>query len=284
LDSAEEIVPALRNKIILKDGSNPTKNSHSLDLINTALRISARFGFLKLAKLELDMGAKPNMRSGPDGGTPLHSAAKYGHLEVVKLLLKRGADPSVASGSGETPLIYAMINGHFDILDVLVTSSSDKLQRGYFQSPASLGVDGDINSQTEFQELSLTALIYPSCTVCDELQIDWQLSAVPGIKDERADSLINDEEKLLPPIIVSGESLMRSELDISFNLRRTGTQHSPSTTVRWFPGAQMYRALGIVAKRGMEDIRRLLIAAGNDPFIIDRVVSVSQLVSQLRVS
>jgi hypothetical protein len=107
--------------------------------------------------------------------------------------------------------------------------------------------------------------------------------AVPGIKDERADSLISDEEKLLPPIIVSGEPLTRSELDISFNLRRTGTQHSPSTTVRWFPGAQMYRALGIVAKRGMEDIRRLLIAAGNDPVSIDRIVSVSQLVSQLRV-
>jgi hypothetical protein len=45
----------------------------------------------------------------------------------------------------------------------------------------------------------------------------------------------------------------------------------------------MYRALGIVAKRGMEDIRRLLIAAGNDPVSIDRIVSVSQLVSQLRV-
>jgi hypothetical protein len=46
----------------------------------------------------------------------------------------------------------------------------------------------------------------------------------------------------------------------------------------------MYRALGIVAKRGMVDIRRLLIAAGNDPVIIDRVVSVNQLVSQLRIS
>jgi hypothetical protein len=87
----------------------------------------------------------------------------------------------------------------------------------------------------------------------------------------------------MPPIIVSGESLTKSELDISFDPRRCGKQHTSSTIVRWFPGAQMYRALGIVAKRGMEDIRRLLIAAGNNPASIDRIVSVSQLVSQLRV-
>jgi hypothetical protein len=176
LDRTEEVMQTSRGKIILKDGLNPTKNLHSLDLINTALRVSARFGFLKLAKLELDMGAKPNMRSGPDGWTPLHSAAEYGHLEVVKLLLKRGADPSVTSGSGETALMCAITNGHFDILDVLMTSSSDKLRRGYFQSQSSLGVAGDTNSQSQFQELSLTALIYPSCTVCNELQIDWQVS------------------------------------------------------------------------------------------------------------
>jgi hypothetical protein len=77
---------------------------------------------------------------------------------------------------------------------------------------------------------------------------------------------------------------MMSGLDISFILQGSGKQHTPYTTVRWFPGAQMYRALGIVAKRGMVDIRRLLIAAGNDPVIIDRVVSVNQLVSQLRIS
>jgi hypothetical protein len=176
LDSTKEIVQASRSKIILRDGLNPTENFHSLDLINTALRVSARFGFLKLAKLELDMGAKPNMRSGPDGCTPLHLAAKYGYLELAKLLLQRGADPSVSSGSGKTPFIYAMINGHFDILDVLMTSPSEKLRRGHFQGQASPGVDGDANSQSEFQELSLTALIYPSCTVCNELQIDWQVS------------------------------------------------------------------------------------------------------------
>jgi hypothetical protein len=176
LDSTEENVQVLPSMLSFMGDLDVTKKLHSLDLINTALRVSARFGFLKLAKLELDMGANPNLSYGPEYQTPLMLAAKYGSLEVVKLLLQRGADPTIASGSGKTPLIYAMINGHFDILDVLMISTSDKLPRGLPPSQAALGVDGDTNLQSEFQELSLTALISPSCTVCNEMQIDWQVS------------------------------------------------------------------------------------------------------------
>jgi len=31
-------------------------------------------------------------------------------------------------------------------------------------------------SQNDFQELSLTVVISSSCTVCEEMQIDWQVS------------------------------------------------------------------------------------------------------------
>jgi len=107
---------------------------------------------------------------------------------------------------------------------------------------------------------------------------------VPRIRDSRSNCSVDDENEFLPPILVSGESLPRTELDISFNVQGLEKQHSPSTTVRWFPGAQMYRVLGTVAKRGIEDVRKLLITAGNDRNSLDRIVSVSKLVSQLRVS
>ena len=46
----------------------------------------------------------------------------------------------------------------------------------------------------------------------------------------------------------------------------------------------MHRALAEAAKRGIEDIRKLLIAAGNDVEVLDRSMSVSKLVSQMRIA
>jgi len=43
----------------------------------------------------------------------------------------------------------------------------------------------------------------------------------------------------------------------------------------------MHKALAIAAKRGMDDVRSLLIAAGNDTKIIDRITSITQLVSRM---
>jgi ankyrin repeat protein len=177
LDSNNEGEVQAPGRIVDFLGGLQVSNSfNSVDLVNTALRVGARFGFSKLVKLELDMGANPNMISGPERQTALSWAAKCGHLDIVQLLLQRGADPNLTSGSGKTPLIYAMINGHFDVLDVLMTFASNTLQRAQFPNPAVLG-DGAIPiSQNDFQELSLTVVISSSCTVCEEMQIDWQVS------------------------------------------------------------------------------------------------------------
>jgi hypothetical protein len=45
-----------------------------------------------------------------------------------------------------------------------------------------------------------------------------------------------------------------------------------TTSVKWFPGVHMYKALERVARRGIRVICYLLVAAGNDPRLIDQLL------------
>ena len=84
--------------------------------------------------------------------------------------------------------------------------------------------------------------------------------------------------KSLPPIMVSGEIISESQLSIDSpsleNSRRV------SVVVRWYPGVPMYRVLKSVSKRGIDDVRKLLLAVGNDKDRLDMVISVSKLLAK----
>jgi hypothetical protein len=64
---------------------------------------------------------------------------------------------------------------------------------------------------------------------------------------------------------------------------RLGSKYliTDKTDIKWFSGSNMHRALGIAAKRGLEDVNRLLIAAGNDLWSLDGVSSISRLISKM---
>ena len=69
-------------------------------------------------KLLLEKGADPNKANGADI-TPLCVAAFDGMTNVVKLLLDRGADQNKRR---ETPLHYAAIGGHKDVVTMLLNA------------------------------------------------------------------------------------------------------------------------------------------------------------------
>jgi hypothetical protein len=56
------------------------------------------------------------------------------------------------------------------------------------------------------------------------------------------------------------------------------------TIIKWFPGVNMYKALGIAARLGVEDVVRLLVTAGNDINFLDRTFSLSRMISKMEMS
>jgi ankyrin len=74
----------------------------------TALLFASRQGKLAAARALLDGGADVN-QSGADGTSPLLIAIVNGHYDLASLLVERGANPNVADVNGRTPL-YAAID------------------------------------------------------------------------------------------------------------------------------------------------------------------------------
>ncbi|PMD55239.1 ankyrin, partial [Hyaloscypha bicolor E] len=52
--------------------------------------------------------------------TPLYRASMNGHVDIVKLLLEKGADVNAADRDGQTPLYRAFANRHVDIVKLLL--------------------------------------------------------------------------------------------------------------------------------------------------------------------
>jgi len=64
---------------------------------------------------------------GKQGGlSALHYAAREGHLEIVRSLLAAGADiDAVTGGDRSTPLLVAIINGHYDLAMFMLEQGAD---------------------------------------------------------------------------------------------------------------------------------------------------------------
>lgn len=75
----------------------------------TALLFAARQGHAEAVKALIDGGADINGRNAGDQATPLLTAVINGHFDLAMWLLSKGADGKLASTAGATPL-YATIN------------------------------------------------------------------------------------------------------------------------------------------------------------------------------
>ena len=97
----------------------------------TALHLAAYFGKLEVATALIKEGAEKEAKDNI-GMTPLHLAAGMGHVEVISKLLEglKGEELSAVlnaqNNQDKTPLYFAALNCHRDILTLLIAYGADK--------------------------------------------------------------------------------------------------------------------------------------------------------------
>lgn len=105
------------------EGADPNfHNSLGLTLLQNA----ANDGRLISAAALLEVGADPDIASGPSGWTAMHYAAYRGNTGMAVLLLKHKGNPEIRSRlGGDTVLHTAAFNGTLDLVKTLVEAGAD---------------------------------------------------------------------------------------------------------------------------------------------------------------
>ena len=85
----------------------------------TPLLIGSGKGHTEVVKLLIEHGDININYQAVAGITALRLASQYGHTDIVTLLLKLGADSKLVDSEGKSPLDFASINGHHDIVKLL---------------------------------------------------------------------------------------------------------------------------------------------------------------------
>ena len=83
----------------------------------TPLHGAAMNGHESVCGLLVELGARLDVQTAPQGYAPLHSAAWGGHAGVVDLLLRSGARTDLVNYRGETPAQTARRQGQFKVAD-----------------------------------------------------------------------------------------------------------------------------------------------------------------------
>ncbi len=102
--------------------NGPNKECHGYLPIHWA----AENGHHKVVQCLINHGVDIHMRLGEMQYHLIHIASKKGQLEVVKILLNQNPDLlNITDGNGQTPLLWAAVNNHEDLVDYLATAGAD---------------------------------------------------------------------------------------------------------------------------------------------------------------
>ena len=86
---------------------------------------AAKNGDLERVKVLLKDNPELVNTKDRDGETHLHEAGLNGHIDVVRLLLANGADVNAKDDKGNTPLHWAAMLGHQDVSELLLENKAD---------------------------------------------------------------------------------------------------------------------------------------------------------------
>ena len=74
----------------------------------------------------LEQGGDPNTVFEQEGWTMLHRAAMHNKPQIARMLLRAGADRDKKDNIGQIALLYALIDGHSEICNLLERTSRNK--------------------------------------------------------------------------------------------------------------------------------------------------------------
>ena len=79
-----------------------------------------------IEKVQSILAANPDQVNAADegGSLPLHIASLNGHLEIVELLIEAGADVGAGDADNSSALNCAASRGHLDIVKLLVANGA----------------------------------------------------------------------------------------------------------------------------------------------------------------
>ncbi|KAL2074635.1 hypothetical protein VTL71DRAFT_8413 [Oculimacula yallundae] len=238
-------------RLLLNKGANIDQVSN---LGDTALLMAIYRNNTEIFQLLVEYGADVT-KCTKRGISPLMTAAKYGHLDIVRSLLDMRADAIDSSDSHRTSIIYAIQNRRFDVMALLLEHDLDQAQK--------LGRAPHLRAS---RELYLTARILEPQNTIESFRFSYELTPLKA-------SL-----RRVKTINVSGNTISKVEGPATSKL--LGERRA---IVKWFSGDDMYAVLSGVAAHGVEDIRKLLIMAGNDIDTLDGMLSLSSLLSELTI-
>jgi len=164
---------------------------------NTLLHIAAYKGYKEIVATLLDYARFRilfwiNEKENVFNDTPLHKASINGHADVVELLLKHGADADATSSNGSTPLHYAAYNGHANIVKLLLENCADPSAKNNIgKKPADVARERrhiEIANMIENVMELFEALKKKDISKAEKLLVDLR---VPNARDRNGVSLLH---------------------------------------------------------------------------------------------
>lgn len=132
----EENVEAVKQAIVLG------ADVHALWHSQAPMNMAANAGNIQIMELLVQAGTSVNVQNS-DGVIPLYYAAYHHHLDVIDWLLKKSADPNIRFNSGQTVLFVVCVHGHSELLQTFLSAGANPNVVGIdnHESPMMFAVD-----------------------------------------------------------------------------------------------------------------------------------------------
>lgn len=99
------------------------KNKDKYD--GTALVVASINGHATVVKVLLGSGGADVNKQDGDGNTALMGASAEGHYEIINILISKNANPNLKAKDGWTALMHAVEEGHHDVARKLIAINAD---------------------------------------------------------------------------------------------------------------------------------------------------------------